>query len=154
MCSRHDIGDATRAYRWSWWAVVLGVAGLLFVAFTPRLLAYMTVERFNLDANHFWIALAVLALSLWTATASKAGKSKGSLAKKLAAIQYVLTAIVVICGILMLLRGSWIEWLSRFAYTGFDLGLTLMAAVSVILVLMLLAARRYNATEKGSPAAF
>jgi hypothetical protein len=151
--SRHNIGDATRAYRWSWWAVVLGVAGLLFVAFTPRLLAYMTVERFNLDANHFWIALAILVLSLWAATASKAGKSEGSLAKKLTAIQYLLTAIVVICGILMLLRGPWIEWLSRFAYTGFDLGLTLMTAVSVALVLLLLAARSYNATAKSSPKA-
>jgi hypothetical protein len=125
----------------------------LFVAFTPRLLAYMTVERFNLDANHFWIALAILVLSLWAATASRAGKSEGSLAKKLAAIQYVLTVIVVICGILMLLRGSWIEWLSRFAYTGFDLGLTLMTAVSVALVLLLLAARNCNATAKSSPKA-
>lgn len=147
---RHDIGSATRAYRWSWWAVILGVAGLLFVAFTPRLLAYMTVERFNLDANHFWIALAILVLSLWTTTASRAGVGGGNLAKKLTAIQYVLTAIVVICGILMLFRASWIEWLSRFSYTGFDLGLTLMTAVSVILVLLLLATRSYNTTEKSS----
>jgi hypothetical protein len=150
---KHKIGDATRAYRWSWWAAVLGIAGLFFVAFTPRLLAYMTVERFNLDANHFWIALAVLVLSLWAATAGRAGKNQGSLPDKLTAIQYVLTVIVVICGILMLIRGSWIEWLSRFAYTAFDLGLTLMTAVSVVLVLMLLAAGRYNATEKGSPKA-
>jgi hypothetical protein len=145
---RRQTWPAMRIDRWTRWIAALCIAGLVIIALMPGLLPYMTVDRFNLDANHFGIALVVLALSLWTATMGKAGS-----AKRLAKIQYVLTAVVVICGVLMVFRASWIESLSRFAYTGFDLGLTLMTAVSVILALLLLAAGSYKASAERSPKA-
>jgi hypothetical protein len=143
---RRQIWAAIQVNRWTRWAAMLCIAGLLIIAFMPGLLSYMTVDRFNLDANHFGIALAVLALSLWTATVGKAGP-----AKKLAQIQYVLTAVVAICGVLMVFRVSWIESLSRFAFTGFDASLTLMALVSVILTLYLLFSGIPKTQERNSP---
>jgi hypothetical protein len=137
---------ATGVDRWTRWAAILCIAGFVIIALIPGLLPYMTVDRFNLDANHFGIALVVLALSLWTATVAKVGPAKG-----LVRIQYILTAVVVICGVFMVFRASWIEPLSRFAYTGFDLGLTLMTAVSVILALSLLAGRSNKASADSSP---
>jgi len=141
---RRDILPKARVQKFSQWAPLFGIAGLAVVFFTPGLLPYMTVDRFNLDANHFWIALALLALSMWTATMRTAWNSFGRPTQRLAHAQFVLAGFVVICGILMLVRSAWIERLSRLAYTGFDAGLTVLAALSIVLLLLRLTAASMN----------
>jgi hypothetical protein len=105
--ARQFAGGWPRAWRW---LPVAGLAGLTLVLATPGLLSYMTVDRFRMDANHFWVALAVIAVSVWAA--SHAGL-------RLQRALYALVTITSACGGLMLLG---------FAYTAFDLGLTLLAA--------------------------
>ena len=98
------------------------------------------IDILHLDANHFAIALIILAISLWT-TISNANSNRGSsLRKNLAWVQYFLVGLVVICGVLMLVRNAWIERLSRIAYTGFDTALTLLAAISIVMIFLRLVA--------------
>jgi ABC-type multidrug transport system fused ATPase/permease subunit len=107
------------------WLPFAGLAGLGIIAATPDLLSYMTVERFRLDANHFWVALAVLAVSVWAASLASLRQQR---------LVYVLVAFTSISGILMLLRVAWFDALNSFAYTGFDLGLTALAAPTALML--------------------
>ncbi|MCX6929566.1 MAG: hypothetical protein NT154_41080, partial [Verrucomicrobia bacterium] len=107
------------------WLPLAGLAGLGIVAATPGLLVYMTVERFRLDANHFWVALAVLTISIWSASFASARQQK---------ILYALVVLTSVSGVLMLLRFAWIDTLNRLSYTSFDLGLTALAAMTSVVV--------------------
>jgi hypothetical protein len=107
------------------WLPLAGLLSLAIVAAKPGLLSYMTVDRFRLDANHFWVALAVLAIAVWTAASATPRWQR---------LVYALVAFTGAAGILMVLRVAWIDWLNRLAYTGFDLGLTALTAVTAFLL--------------------
>jgi hypothetical protein len=107
------------------WLPLVGLVGLGITALTPGLLSYMTVERFRLDANHFWVALAVLAVSVWTASFAPLRQQK---------LMYVLVALTSVSGVLMVAHIAWIDALNRFAYTGFDLGLTALATLTSLII--------------------
>ena len=100
------------------WLPVARLVGVTLVLATPGLLSYMMVDRFRMDANHFWVALAVIAVSVWAASHARL---------RLQRAVYTLVAITSACGVAML-RFTWLEIVNRFAYTAFDLGLTLLAA--------------------------
>ncbi|NWF82377.1 MAG: hypothetical protein HXY18_00945 [Bryobacteraceae bacterium] len=102
-----------------------GLACLAFVAARPGLLSYMTVDRFRLDANHFWVALAVLAVSLWAASSASQRQQR---------VVSVLFALTCLAGLLMVLSLPAIDVLNRLAYTGFDIGLTALVAVTAFLL--------------------
>ncbi len=116
------------------WLPLAGLVCLAFVAAKPGLLSYMTVDRFRLDANHFWLALAVLTVSVWAASLASPKQQK---------LIYVFVALTGVTGVLMVFRGAWIDLLNRLAYTGFDLGLTVLAAITAFL----LAARIWKGGE-------
>ena len=107
------------------WLPLVGLAGFGVTAVTPGLLSYMTVDRFRLDANHFWVALAVLAVSVWAAA---------FLSRRQQRLLFVLMALTGISGVLMVLRIAWVDALNRYAYTAFDLGLTALAAVASVII--------------------
>ena len=111
LAARQFAGGWLIAWRW---LPVAGLAGLALVLATPGLLGYMTVDRFRMDANHFWVALAVIAVSVWAASHARLGLQRAL---------YMLVAITGACGVLVLLG---------FAYTAFDLGLTLLAAFTAL----------------------
>ena len=113
---------APKARQAGWLAAAAGVAGLAAAAWSPQLLAYMTFDRFTLDANHFWIAFLLLAGSAIAWLLSPPGVARSLL---LAAM-----AVAAVTGGLML-AGRW--WLS---YTLFD------AAVPLPAVLLALQAAR------------
>ena len=47
------------------WVVLAGVIVFwLIAALSPGLLEYMTLSRFSLDANHFWIAGIIFLISI------------------------------------------------------------------------------------------
>jgi hypothetical protein len=114
-----------RASLWRWLPLV-GLVGLGITAVTPGLLSYMTVERFRLDANHFWVALAVLAVSVWAASFASPRHQR---------LVFVLVALTSISGVLMVLRIAWVNALNRYAYTAFDLGLTALAALASVVIM-------------------
>jgi hypothetical protein len=118
------LGSLSGSQFWKWLPLA-GLACLAIVAATPGLLAYMTVDRFRLDANHFWVALAVLAVSIWAASFASRKQQK---------LIYFLVALTGVTGVLMVVRVAWIDLLNRLAYTGFDLSLTVLAAITSFLL--------------------
>lgn len=125
LTSGHKVlSGLTSSTLWRWLPLV-ALACLAVVAATPGLLAYMTVDRFRLDANHFWVALAVLAVAVWTASLASTKQQK---------LIYLFVALTGMSGVLMVLRFAWLDMLNRFAYTSFDLGLTALAAMTAILL--------------------
>jgi hypothetical protein len=122
FAARQKLLDGRNSAVWRWLPVA-ALLGFGAVIATPGLLAYMTVDRFRMDANHFWVALAVIALAAWTATQS---------GWRLQRTVYVLLAATAICGALMLAHFQWLEPVSRIAYTGFDLGLIGLTIVTAV----------------------
>jgi hypothetical protein len=120
------------------WLPLVGLIGLGITAVTPGLLSYMTVERFRLDANHFWVALAVLAVSVWATSFASPRHQR---------LVFVLVAATSISGVLMVLRIPWIDALNRYAYTAFDLGITALAALASVIITTRL--WRFNVEARG-----
>jgi hypothetical protein len=104
-----------------------GMVGLAAAAWSPNLLAYMTFDRFTLDANHFWIALLVAA-----AAGVAALLQPGGWMRRLLVGALIATAVT---GALMM-AGLW--WLS---YTLFDAAILMLAVLLILLVGRALAGR-------------
>lgn len=119
----------------SWFALAALVVGGIAVAGSPELAEYMLVRRFTLDAAHFWMGAGVFLVSLVLALQHPA---LGSAPCTPAALLGLLRAVLVCggaCGALMLWRPEFAAGLVRWAYTGFDLGLTLLALLSSLVLL-------------------
>jgi len=111
-----------------------GIIGVILVLRNPGLLEYMTVSRFTLDANHFWVGIAVLALG--TVVLIRNHQS-GPLLLNL--LVWLLLAATAFSGGMMLLKFKPLEKLNRLSYTSFDVGLVLVElVVAIILFLSLL----------------
>jgi len=106
LVARSAAVGSVQARRAGWWTAIAGVCGLAAALAAPRLLAYMTFERFTLDANHFWVSGFVLGLAALAASFL----AEGAMGR---ALQIVL-GIAAMAGALMLLN---LWWLS---YTLFD----------------------------------
>lgn len=117
-----------RGYRrWILMAAVL-IAGAQVVR-TPGLIDYMLLDRFSLDAKHFWVALAVLGLGAAVAIPAQA-KQRLRRQSSLAAAIAVFIGLSVLSGAFMLLDLGWIDRLTRLAYSAFDASLLLVAVLS------------------------
>jgi len=133
---RHGVMSVQTATGWSWLAFAVLVAAGTLVTRSPELAEYMTARRFTLDGAHFWIGSGVLLAGLVLALQ---GPVKGSQASTFAALGTGLWVLLVwtgICGMLVLLKLDWLGGLTRWAYTGFDLGLTMLALVSVMTLIL------------------
>jgi hypothetical protein len=129
-----------RAALFAWILVIACVLGGAFAMAKPGLISYMTVTRFALDANHFWVGILLLiagtALALWTTVE---GSKTTAVQKLITRVLLFLAAWTAACGALMVFQTeATFKW-TRFAYTGFDLGLVGLGAGAVLkLALMLL----------------
>ena len=137
---RHQVVSPQIASALSWLALVGLVVGGFIVMRTPDLAEYMTARRFTLDAAHFWIGIGLMLLACVLALQRPAKGTTASTPDGLAKTLWVLLVWTGGCGALMLLKVSWLTTLTRWGYTGFDLGLTLLALVSVITLLLRLGA--------------
>lgn len=117
-------GGAADSPAWKWLPLA-GLAFLAFIAARPGLLSYMTVDRFRLDGNHFWVALAVLTVSVWAASQASTKQQK---------LISLFVALTAVSGVLMVLQFAWLDMLNRLAYTSFDLGLTVLAGMTAVLL--------------------
>ncbi len=127
LASRHEALAGLRGSRLWRWLPLATLVLLAVIAATPGLLTYMMADRFRLDANHFWVAVGVLAISVWGASLASVRQQK---------LIYLLALFTAASGILMILRVGWIDALNRIAYTCFDLGLTALAAVVSFILTM------------------
>ncbi|MHC1769292.1 MAG: multiheme c-type cytochrome [Verrucomicrobiia bacterium] len=136
---RHQVVSPSAAVGWSWLALAGMVLGGLLVARSPGLTEYMTARRFTLDAGHFWVGISVLIVGLVLALQRPvSGRGTGTPAALRKAL-WALLLLAGVCGALVLLKFGWLAALTRWAYTGFDLGLALLALGSVLTLVLRLA---------------
>jgi hypothetical protein len=132
---RRQIVSVSSAVGWSWLAVIALVIGGILVGRSPELAEYMTARRFTLDAAHFWVGMGVLLAGLVLALQQPSPGTSTTTPAGLRRALWLLLVITGVCGALVLLKFSWLVTLTRWAYTGFDVGVTLVALVSVIALL-------------------
>ncbi len=130
-----QILSASSAVAWSWLAVIALVIGGIMVGRSPELTEYMTARRFTLDAAHFWVGIGVLLVGLVLALQQPAPGTSTATPAGLRRALWLLLVITGACGALVLVKVSWLATLTRWAYTGFDVGVTLIALVSIIALL-------------------
>ncbi len=114
-----------------------GLIGGFMIVMTPGLIEYMIISRFNMDAHHFWVASGVLLaglLVLLKDTSPDRLKRGGILL--IYCCGWFALGLAVVSGALMLFKFTAMETAVRMAYTLFDAGLLLSAAVSSILLLL------------------
>jgi len=118
------------------WVILAGViAFFLIAAFSPGLLEYMTLSRFTLDANHFWIAVIIFLISIAIMLSQKTSDKISGLESIIRKLGWLFIIEGALSGMLILLKIGGVGFLTRVAYTGFDLSLVLMALISVISLL-------------------
>ncbi|MGB9623267.1 MAG: multiheme c-type cytochrome [Phycisphaerae bacterium] len=115
------------------------IMGAIAVA-TPDLLEYMTVRRFMLDANHFWISCLVLLIGLVVALRGADASVAAGRLRPWSVALWVSLVFTSGCGALILLKVEWLQLAVRPAYTGLDLGLTVLSALSLLTLVRELAA--------------
>lgn len=117
-------------------AFLLCLAGVFYLAFNPNLLDYMLIRRFTLDANHFWLgALVLFAATVTALLSANTAYTQQPQRILLSWITLLLVGITALFGISMIFSSpEWLGGLSRFIYTGFDLGLALVLVMTTILI--------------------
>ncbi len=109
--------------------LVIALLGGALAARTPDLLSYMLASRFTLDAKHFWVAAAVLVTAVGTALRPQRDHPRAGLL--LTRLVWIGIAWTGACGGLMLLQWQALPTLTRLAYTGFDVGLAAVLALTI-----------------------
>jgi hypothetical protein len=128
----NEIVSAKTAATGAWLLIAVLFIGGIAASTTPGLLSYITVSRFTLDANHFWMAVMLLVAGTVSAIQVCKDQALTERTRKLLSRNVWLTmGFTALCGVFMLLKISRIESLTRLAYTGFDLGLATLALLIV-----------------------
>ncbi len=128
---RNQTLTVRQAQRGAWALLVVVLLGGVLAARTPDLLSYMLASRFTLDARHFWVAAAILLAGIVTALRPQGGATRAE--RTLTRLVWLMAAWTGLCGGLMLLQLQALPTLTRLAYTGFDIGLALVLALTIAL---------------------
>ncbi len=119
------------------WIVLAGVIVFCLIAsLSPGLLEYMTLSRFSLDANHFWIAVIIFLTSIAIMLSRKVDENASGTEIAMRKLGWFFIIAGALSGMLILLKIGGLSIVTRLAYTSFDLSLVLMAMSSIILVIM------------------
>ncbi len=126
-----------RATRWL--VTIVIVIGLLPLLLQEELREYALPSRAWLDNHHFLASTAIMALGLVSIVVgmryrSGHGRGGATVIRRLAPVAAMLLIIAAASGLLMALRISALDVLSRYAYTVFDLALVgvLLSALTVL----------------------
>jgi hypothetical protein len=115
------------------WVVLAGVIVFFLIAsLSPGLLEYMTLSRFSLDANHFWIAVIIFLISIAIMLSQKVGEKTSGTEIVMRKLGWLFLIAGALSGMLILLKIGGLSIVTRLAYTGFDLSLVFMAISSII----------------------
>lgn len=132
MAVKNRILSAQKATLLAWVILAAVTAFYLIAAFSLGLLEYMTLSRFTLDANHFWIASIIFLISIAILLSQKASNKISGLEGTIRQLGWLFIIAGALSGMLILLKIGGLSIITRLAYTGFDLSLVLMAFISVI----------------------
>ena len=115
------------------WVVLAGVIVFWLIAsLSPGLLEYMTLSRFSLDANHFWIAVIIFLISIATMLSKKFDDNTSGAEMAMRKLGWLFMTAGAVSGMFVLLKLGGLSIVTRLAYTGFDLSLVFMALTSVV----------------------
>ncbi len=115
------------------WVVLAGVIVFFLIAsLSPGLLEYMTLSRFSLDANHFWIAVIIFLISIAVMLSRKVDEKTSGTEIAMRKLGWVFMIAGAVSGMVVLLKIGGLSIVTRLAYTGFDLSLVFMAISSII----------------------
>jgi len=108
--------------------LLLPLLAIIFVAiaYSSDLLEYVVGRRFVLDSNHFWVSVLVLCLTLFIAI-----DSSHPFLKRMSLFLWSCVGFVGLCGLLMTTKVV-PDVLLRLSYTGFDLGVCILAILATI----------------------
>jgi hypothetical protein len=121
-------------------AMLAGVAAMMLL-WRPQLMEYMLPTRFWLDGNHFLIAVAILIgglvaflgeLKIRVSGIPSRRSWFGSLAGGELLISLVLASVT---GVLIFLKMPGLDQVTRYAYSIFDLAVTLVILGTIVVVL-------------------
>ncbi len=124
--------------------VVIG-AGTVLAALSlfhqPELLEYMLPTRLWLDANHFAVAVGVMLIGcialLWELRQWIAdhGEQRSALGIILSLVLAASLGAAVLSGIIILVKATWLDALTRVSYTALDIAITVLLAAAIVTVL-------------------
>jgi hypothetical protein len=112
-----------------WMVYGILVIGFILVYLKSDLSSYILPERMTLDKNHFLVSVAALLAGIYSWLEMRKNNESKSLLGK---FQFVLIAVAVVSGLVMLIKFEAIYSLVRIAYSLFDLAVVLSTIVSVI----------------------
>ena len=121
-----------KAKIFAWVVLAAVIAFWLIAALAPGLLEYMTLSRFSLDANHFWIAVIIFLISIAIMLSQKFDEKTSGTDIAMRKLGWLFMIAGAVSGMLVLLKIGGLSIVTRLAYTGFDLSLVFMAISSII----------------------
>lgn len=136
---RHEALRPRATWMMGWAVLGLIVLGGAIALATPRLLDYMVISRFALDASHFWVALMLIGLGIVLALQKPRPGATQTTPRRLSALLWAAILWSVLCGVLMMVNLSPLAAITRLAYTGLDGGLAMTAVLSVLVLALRLA---------------
>ena len=132
LAVKNGIVSRQQAKLLAWVILAAVIAFWLIAALSPGLLEYMTLSRFSLDANHFWIAVIIFLISIAIMLSQKLDEKTSGTQITVRKLGWLFMITSGVSGILVLLKIGGLSIVTRLAYTGFDLSLVLMAMSSII----------------------
>jgi len=90
------------------------------------------LSRFNLDANHFWIAIIIFVISIAVLLSEKVDEKTSGTEIAMRKLGWFFMIAGALSGMFMLLKIGGLSFITRLAYTEFDLSLVLMSLASII----------------------
>jgi hypothetical protein len=149
LALKNGIVSRQQAKLLAWVILVTAVILWLIAALSPGLLEYMTLSRFSLDANHFWIAVIIFLISLAVMLSGKVDEKASGTSIAMRKLGWLFIIAGVLSGVLVLFKIGGLSIVTRLAYTGFDLSLVLMALISIISILLRIIIIKGESYENG-----
>jgi len=146
---KNGVFSPQKAKLLSWVILAAVIAFWLIAALSSGLLEYMTLSRFSLDTNHFWIAVIIFLISIAIMLSQKSGEKTSGMEIATRKIGWLSIIAGAFSGVLILLKIGGLSIVTRLAYTGFDLSLVLMALVSFISLLWRIVIIKGESRENG-----
>ncbi len=136
LAIRNNVLSPHKARMLTWIAIAGFIAFLVKASFSPGLLEYMTLSRFSLDANHFWIAAIIFLITIAVMFSEKLDKESPASKIVIRKLGWIFIFVGGFTGILILLKIGGLSIITRLAYTGFEISLSFMALITIITIFL------------------
>jgi hypothetical protein len=136
LALKHSLFSNKKAKTFVWVILAAVIAFWLIATVSPGLLEYMTLSRFSLDANHFWIAVIIFLISITTMLSQKFDEKTSGIEIAMRKLGWLFMIAGAVSGMLILLKIGGLSIITRLAYTGFELSLVFMSLITIVSLLL------------------